>query len=81
VADAAIATRPDWVIAASRKQAEDIMNGGKAQYYGAAARWLARARDAYRAANREPEWRAYRAELLVQHARKYKLVPLLKALT
>ena len=81
VADAAIATRPDWVIAASRKQAEDIMNGGKAQYYGAAAQWLARARDAYRAANREPEWRAYRAELLVQHARKYKLMPLLKALT
>jgi len=81
VADAAIATRPDWVIAASRKQAEDIMNGGKAQYYGAAAQWLARARDAYRAANREPEWRAYRADLLVQHARKYKLMPLLKALT
>jgi len=81
VADAAIASRPDWVIAASRKQAEDIMNGGKSQYYGAAARWLARARDAYRAANREPEWRAYRADLLVQHARKYKLVPLIKALT
>jgi len=81
VADAAIATRPDWVIAASRKQAEDIMNGGKSQYYGAAAQWLTRARDAYRAADREPEWRAYRADLLVQHARKYKLMPLLKALT
>jgi len=81
VADAAIATRPDWVIAASRKQAEDIMDGGKAQYYHAAAQWLARARDAYRAAAREPEWRAYRADLLVQHARKYKLMPLIKALT
>ena len=81
VADAAIATRPDWVIAASRKQAEDIMDGGKAQYYHAAAQWLARARDAYRAADREPEWRAYRADLLVQHARKYKLMPLIKALT
>ena len=63
------------------KQAEDIMNGGKAQYYHSAAQWLVRARDAYRVADREPEWRAYRAELLVQHARKYKLVPLIKALT
>ena len=56
------------------------MDQGKAQYYDAAARWLARARTAYRHAGREAEWRAYHQELLEQHGRKYKLVPLLKAL-
>lgn len=80
VADAAIASHPDWVIAASRRQAESIMDGGKAQYYAAAARWLAKARAAYQVAAREGEWRAYLQELLERHGRKYKLVPLLEAL-
>src|SRR5436305_3241251 len=70
----------DWVIQASRKQAEYIMNGGKAEYYYSAASWLAKARTAYRATDREKEWQAYLGELLTQHGRKYKLVPLLKAL-
>jgi uncharacterized Zn finger protein len=78
VADAAITSHPDWVVTASRKQAEWIMDAGKAQYYDAAAGWLRKARAAYRAADREDEWRAYLAELLDR--RKYKLVPLLKAL-
>ncbi|MCC7370840.1 MAG: hypothetical protein IT306_20675 [Chloroflexi bacterium] len=80
VADAASATHPDWVIKASRKQAESIMDEGKSQYYGSAARWLARARDAYLESGREAEWRAYLASLLERHRRKYSLVPLLKAL-
>src|SRR5438874_234723 len=70
----------DWVIQASRKQAEYIMNGGKAEYYYSAASWLAKARTAYRATGREKEWQAYLGELLTQHGRKYKLVPMLKAL-
>ena len=70
----------DWVIQASRKQAEYIMNGGKAEYYTSAANWLAKARTAYRATGREKEWQAYLGELLTQHGRKYKLVPMLKAL-
>ncbi len=81
VADAAIASHPDWVITASRRQAEGIMNEGKAQYYGAAAQWLGRTRKAYKRAGREAEWWAYRGEILAKHARKYKLVPLIKALT
>lgn len=80
VADAAIASRPGWVIAASRKQAESLMDAGKAQYYGSAARWLARARDAYRAAGREQEWQSYLASLLDRHHRKHSLVPLLRTL-
>lgn len=80
VVEAAIATHPDWVIKTARGQAEPFMDEGKAQYYGVAARWLAHARDAYRAAGREAEWRAYHQELVAVHGRKYKLVPLLQRL-
>ena len=62
------------------RQAESIMDGGKAQYYDAAARWLGKARNAYRAAGRGKEWQEYLGELLVQHGRKHKLVPMLRAL-
>jgi uncharacterized Zn finger protein len=80
VAEAAIDSHPDWVISASRKQAEGIMDAGKSQYYRAAADWLARARDAYRACGREREWQSYLADLLDRHRRKYSLMPLLKSL-
>ncbi|MDQ5852114.1 MAG: SWIM zinc finger domain-containing protein, partial [Chloroflexota bacterium] len=80
VVEAAIATHPDWVIKTARGQAEPFMDGGKAQYYGAAVRWLARARDAYRGAGREAEWQAYYQELMALHGRKYKLVPMLQTL-
>ena len=80
VADAAISSHPDWVIQASRQQSEPIMDEGKAQYYHAAARWLGKVRAAYRATGRQQEWQCYLAELLTRHQRKYKLVPLLKAL-
>lgn len=80
VVTAAIPTHPDWAIKTARGQAEPFMNEGKSQYYGAAARWLAHARDAYRAAGREPEWRAYHQHLLTLHGRKYRLVPLLQQL-
>jgi uncharacterized Zn finger protein len=80
VVDAAMESHPDWVIQACRGQAEAIMDGGKAQYYDAAARWLGRARTAYRATGREGEWQEYLSELLRDHARKHKLLPMLKAL-
>jgi uncharacterized Zn finger protein len=80
VVDAALTSRPEWAIAACRKQAEPIMDEGRAQYYSAAAGWLRRAATAYRAAGRGAEWSAYRADLMQRHARKYKLMPLLKAL-
>ncbi len=70
----------DWVILACRKQAEYIMDGGKAEYYYSAASWLAKARTAFRALEHEKDWQAYLSELLSRHGRKYKLVPMLKAL-
>jgi uncharacterized Zn finger protein len=80
VAAAAIAERPEWVIRACRAQAESIMDGGKAQHYDTAARWLAKVRDASVAAGRDEERVEYFASLLDRHRRKYKLVPLLQAL-
>ncbi len=56
------------------------MDAGKSNHYPTAARWLAPARAAYRAAGREPEWQAYLSELLTRHARKDTLVPRLREL-
>jgi uncharacterized Zn finger protein len=80
VAGAAVASRPDWVINAARRQAEGLMDAGKSKYYHAAARWLTQARDAYRATGREQEWQTYLQELLARHSRKRSLAPLLQSL-
>ena len=56
------------------------MNGGQAGHYATAARWLGKARAAYQAASRAAEWQLYLNGLLATHSRKYKLVPMLKAL-
>jgi len=80
VADAAISTRPDWVVRTCRQQAERIMNAGKANAYHHAVNWLKKIRAAYLAVNRKAEWQEYLADLLNQHQRKYKLVPMLKSL-
>jgi uncharacterized Zn finger protein len=80
VVDAAIQSHPEWVIKVCRKQAEPFMDGGKAQYYSTSAKWLAKARTAYRNMGREEEWRKYLSELLDRHRLKRKLVPMLEAL-
>src|SRR3989440_545181 len=82
VVDAALQAQShlDWVIEACRKQAEYIMDRGKADLYYSAATWLAKARKAYHLLGREGEWQTYLNELLNQHGRKYKLVPMLKNL-
>jgi uncharacterized Zn finger protein len=80
VVDAATQSRPEWVVQACRKQAEVIMDAGKADLYHTAAKWLARVRTAYQTLGREAEWQAYLSELLARHMRKYKLMPMLKAL-
>ncbi|HET8847109.1 MAG TPA: hypothetical protein VFN35_36955, partial [Ktedonobacteraceae bacterium] len=80
VVDVAIQERPEWAIQASKKQAEFIMNGGKAQYYQAAASWLSKAHQAYQVLKHDEEWQAFLNELLQIHRQKYKLVPLLKAI-
>ncbi|MFL5803976.1 MAG: SWIM zinc finger domain-containing protein [Roseiflexaceae bacterium] len=80
VMDAALATRPDWVIKAAAAQAERIMNAGKANHYDDAVSWLRRARDAYRSAGRENDWRAYLQSIRTEHGRKHKLMGLMKGL-
>lgn len=82
VVDAALKSQShfDWVIDASRKQAESIMDAGKSKYYSSVATWLSKARTAYHATGREKEWKSYLSELLALHSRKYSLVPMLKAL-
>jgi uncharacterized Zn finger protein len=82
VVDAALQSQShlDWVIQACRKQAEYIMDKGKAELYSSAANWLAKARKAYLMLEHKEEWQTYLDELLSQHGRKYKLVPMLKAL-
>ncbi|MBK9713721.1 MAG: SWIM zinc finger domain-containing protein [Kouleothrix sp.] len=80
VMDAVVALRPDWVVDAATRQAEAIMNSGKAQHYDAAASWLRRAREGYRAASREGDWLSYMSDLRARHGRKYKLMGLLQGL-
>jgi len=70
----------DWVIQTCRKQAESIMDRGKAQYYYSVGQWLAKARTAYQSAGRKQEWQTYLNQLLNIHARKRNLVPILKDL-
>ena len=80
VVDAACRSHPDWVIGQCKKQAESIMDRGKSNHYHHAARWLAKARQAYLAADRATEWGKYLEGLIGRHARKYSLRPQLEAL-
>jgi len=80
VMDAVIEPRPDWVIKAARREAERIIDAGKAKYYHHAVNWLNKARAAYRAAGREAEWRTYLAEIHTRHGRKYKLMGMMERL-
>ncbi len=56
------------------------MNAGESGHYDEAASWLRRARDIYLQHQRQAEWTAYLNGLLERHARKYKLVPMLRDL-
>lgn len=80
VMDAAVSRRPEWVIAQARQQAEPIMNEAKSSQYEDAAMWLRKVKQAYEAFGQKAEWRTYLGALCEKHQRKYKLMPLLKAL-
>lgn len=81
VVEAAIAVNPDWAIRQSLRQAEEIINAGKADRYHYAVEWLRRARDAWRASGRSGEWQAYLDQLRNgPHGRKYKLMEMLKGI-
>jgi uncharacterized Zn finger protein len=78
VMNAAIPYNPNWVIANARRRAEKIMNAGKAEYYDEAIEWLKMARAAYLESARKADWLSYRDELMQTHARKRKLMGMLK---
>lgn len=80
VADAAIATHPDWVIRVSQNEVEGLINRVQSKYYAAAVRWLEKARAAYRAAGREAEWQVYLADLRQHHSRKRTLMGMLEGM-
>ncbi|HXG67128.1 MAG TPA: SWIM zinc finger family protein [Blastocatellia bacterium] len=70
VADALIAQRPEWVISASRKQAEDLIARTQSKHYPAAADWLRKAKAAYAQLGRTEEWRQYLQGLKEQYKRR-----------
>lgn len=80
VIEATRKSHPDWGIRKCREQAEAIMDAGKAKAYDVAADWLRGARDIYQQHQRLDEWERYLDAVLAIHQRKYKLVPLLRAI-
>lgn len=80
VADAATDSHPEWVIETCCGPAKEIMDEGRSGHYEEAVDWLTKVREAYLAAGREEEWRAYLGELIERHQRKYKLRPMLEDL-
>ena len=80
MADAVIAHRPDWVIRVSIKEAEKLIEPTQSKYYPHAARWLAKAKQAYLLSGRMAEWQAYFAQLKTTYARRPSLQKELKKL-
>jgi len=70
VADAVFPFRPDWVIQASRKQAEGLIVKTQSKYYAAAARWLAKMKQAYLSSGRKAEWLSYLEGLKSTYSRR-----------
>lgn len=80
VADAAVATHPEWVTAKARRHAYGIMDGGQSSHYADAVAWLRRAGVAERVLGHIDAWRAELDDLIAKHVRKYKLRPMLEDL-
>ena len=70
VAEALIPHRPEWVIRASIRQAEELIVQTKSNLYPAAAEWLKRASAAYEKLERTGEWQKYLRELKEQYRRR-----------
>ena len=70
VADTVFPFRPDWVIQASKKQAEGLIARTQSKYYGTAARWLAKMKQVYFSSGRKAEWFSYLDELKKTYSRR-----------
>ena len=73
VADAVIAHRPDWVIRISIQEAQKLIEPTQSKYYPHAARWLAKAKQAYVQSGRKAEWLDYFTQLKTTYARRPSL--------
>ena len=71
---------PDWGIRQCQRRAEAIMDSGKANKYSTAITWLSTAKGICDEHQMQPKWQLYLTQTLQKHARKYKLVPMLKTL-
>jgi uncharacterized Zn finger protein len=78
VADGVIAVRPDWVIQASRKQAQALIDKTQSKYYAIAAHWLTKMKQAYLSTGRKAEWQAYLDDLKSTYSRRPALQAELK---
>ena len=73
VADAVIAHRPDWVIRISIQEAQKLIEPTQSKYYPHAARWLAKAKQAYVQSGRKAEWLDYFTQLKTTYAHRPSL--------
>ena len=80
VADGVIDRRPEWVIDASIKQAEGLIEPAKSKYYPAAVEWLRRAKVAYTQTGQTGDWQMYLTRLKEQYKRRPSLISQLKRL-
>jgi uncharacterized Zn finger protein len=80
VMDAALPTRPEWVLKNATSQAQRIIEAGDAARYGQAIQLLERVRAGYTRLSREPEWQRLLSELRARHWRKHKLIALFELL-
>jgi uncharacterized Zn finger protein len=70
VAEALVPHRPEWVIRASIRQAEELIVQTKSNLYPAAADWLRKAKAAYAQLGRRSEWQKYLEQLKEQYRRR-----------
>ncbi len=80
VADGLIVHRPEWVIGASIKQADILIEKTQSKYYSHAADWLRRTKGAYAEMGRGDEWRQYLLKLKEQYRRRPALMAQLNKL-
>lgn len=80
VADGVIEHRPEWVIRASVREAEELIARTQSKYYAHAAEWLARAKKAYARLGRTDDWRAYLEGLKAKYSRRPALQEQLRRL-
>lgn len=70
VADAVMTVHPEWVIAVSQRQAEDLIARVQRKYYVIAADWLKKMKIAYTNMGREAEWQTYLEGLRMKYQRR-----------